>query len=399
MKILYTTPFLPYPPIDGGRITPYHHLRGLSERGHQLTMVFGMRRPEDRANVSELEKFGSVRAVTVRANRGLAAAALALWSGDSVRVRRHAFPEMADAMADTLDDDFDVVYLDSLFTTYLLPRIRKVREHAPVALFEHNVESQIFRRMVSNRGGWWNALSVWESPRIERAERAAALNVDTILTLSEDDADALRRLAPGANARNLGPGIQTFPGESIPAPPTPRTALFLGSYHWPPNRDGAAWLAHDVWPRVRARLPEARLVIAGNDPEGRMSELSDLPRGIEARGFVRDVDAVTREAAVCVVPLRFSGGIRLKVVEALANERPVVTTSPGVAGMPFDDEEHLLVRDDPQAFADAVAHLLEDENAAKQLARYGRDRVEAQFSWDAVADRLVSIFEEMRRGR
>jgi glycosyltransferase involved in cell wall biosynthesis len=129
-----------------------------------------------------------------------------------------------------------------------------------------------------------------------------------------------------------------------------------------------------------------------------MRELADPGAGIEARGFVKDVAATTREAAVCVVPLRWSGGLRLKVIEALANERPVVTTGPGIAGMPFRDGREVLVRDGAAPFAEAVAGLLADAEESSRLASNGRARVEAEHSWDAVVDRLVSIFEELRRG-
>ena len=94
-----------------------------------------------------------------------------------------------------------------------------------------------------------------------------------------------------------------------------------------------AWLLGDIWPRVRRRLPAAGLILAGNDPTGEMRALADPAAGVEARGFVEDVGATTREAAVCLAPLRFGGGIRLKVLEALANERPVVGTPSGLEGL------------------------------------------------------------------
>jgi glycosyltransferase involved in cell wall biosynthesis len=397
VRILFATPFLPYPPIDGGRIIPYHHLRGLAERGHRLTMVFAMRRPEDRANLPELARFGDVLPVEVAPRGALGAAAAALRRGESVRVRRHAFPEVAEELARHAAAA-DVVYLESLFTAYALPRIRRAHADARIALFEQNVESQIFRRLAARSGPLWKVLAAWETPCIERAERDAALAADAVLTISDDDSDTLRRLAPGADVRTLGAGVDTFPGETIPPPRDPRTVLFLGSYHWPPNRDGARWLAREVWPNVRALAPGARLVVAGNDPAGRMHELADPGAGIEVRGFVQDVVATTREAAVCVVPLRWSGGVRLKVLEAFANERPVVATEAGIAGMPFRDGEEVLVRDGAAAFAEAVVGLLADPAESSRLARNGRARVEAEFSWDAVAGRLVAIFEEMIRG-
>ena len=400
MRILATAPFLPWPPIDGGRIVAYHHLRGLAARGHDLTMIYAGRRPEDPENARRLEPFGEVHVEPARARSAPAAAMSAVARGGSLRVERHRVPGFERAVADRLEREsgtpFDAVLLDSLFTAYVIPAVRAAAPRTPIVLFEHNVESQVFRRMVATTGSpGWRLLSGWETSRIQAAERRAAEAVERVLTLSREDAAALRDLAPAAKIAVLGPGVETCVGETIPPPPEPRCALFLGSYHWPPNRDAVQWLLGEIWPRVRRRLPSARLVLAGNDPTGEMRSLADPAAGVEARGFVEDVAATTREAAVCLAPLRFGGGIRLKVLEALANERPVVGTSPGLEGLELDPGRHVTLADDAESLAAATAELLGDPERARRQARAGRARVEEAYSWGAVAGRLEETFREL----
>ncbi len=394
MRILYTTPFVPYPPTYGGTITPYHHLKGLAARGHDLVMVLPLRRPDDSENVGFVRAFGEVRVVPVSAKSPPRDAARALVKGASFRVTRHRIPGVESATERALLENgpFDVVYLDSFFTSYLLPIVRRHSHSTPVVLLEHNVESQVFARLIERRGGLaMRLLALWEAPRTAAAERAAHAALDRVITFSEEDARTISAGAPGTKTFVLGPGTPTYVGETIPPPPNRRTVLFIGAYHWPPNVDGAEWMARRIWPRVRDRIPDARLVLAGLDPGRRIAPLANASRGIEATGFVEDAVATTRAATVCAVPLRFGGGIRLKIIEALANDRPVVTTTLGAEGLGLSPNVHALFADDEETFAASVVRLLEDESLAQRIAREGRGFVEERFSWPRVLDRLESL--------
>jgi glycosyltransferase involved in cell wall biosynthesis len=171
--------------------------------------------------------------------------------------------------------------------------------------------------------------------------------------------------------------------------------LFFGAYHWPPNVDAAEWMARRIWPRVRERAPDARLLLAGLDPKRRVAPLASAAHGIEATGFVNDAIAATRAAAVCVVPLRMGGGVRLKILEALANERPVVSTTLGAEGLGLSPDLHALFADDEASFSAAVIRLLANESEAARLAREGRRTVEERFAWPRVLDRLEAVLAEV----
>ena len=398
MRILYTAPFVPYPPHDGGRLISFHYLKGLAQRGHELTLVLPLRRPEDLESAERLAEFGEVRTVPVRTRSTAAIALEALRYRESLRVRRHTLPEIVPMFVRALGDPLDLVFLDSLFTAYLLPFVRLERPRLPVALLELNSESQVFHRLVQVRGTLFlRLLALWEQPRITVAERAAARGVDRVLTLSDEDERTLRQLAGDIDTAVVGPGIPTYRGATIPPPRDPKSVLFLGSYHWPPNRDGARWLAREIWPRVRTRHPEARLLLAGADPTGEVARLADPSLGIEALGFVKDAVATTREVALTVVPLRIGGGVRLKILEALANERPLVTTPLGAEGLSLTPGEHALYAESAPDFADAVADLLADPARARALAVAGRERVEALYSWEAVVERLELLLKDIAR--
>jgi glycosyltransferase involved in cell wall biosynthesis len=316
--------------------------------------------------------------------------------GESLRVRRHSFAQVSEAVAGALATRADLVFLDTVFTSYLLPAVRRVAPRVPVVLQELNVESQLFRRFVANDARLHLRLGArWEAPRVERVERVAWEAVDRVIALSEDDAREIGRRCPRARVRACAPGIPTYAGEHIPPPVNDASVLYLATYRYPPNVDAARWLARSIWPRVRTLRPDAVLAIAGQDPSGHTRSLADERLGIRVLGFVEDAPATVRGAALVVAPLRVGGGVRIKILEALANERPLVSTTLGAEGLPIESGVHASIVDGEEAFAGEIARLLGDRAAARRLAAAGRALVEQRFSWTAAIDRLERVLEDV----
>lgn len=213
-----------------------------------------------------------------------------------------------------------------------------------------------------------------EPDRVYLAERMAL--GDRSISVVPQGAD-LERLAPrGPDLRGAW-GIR--PGE--------RVVLFFGKLDYPPNADALRWLASEIAPHVRTRVPTARFVVAGSRPPRR-----SMPP-LEFVGFVPDLAAALRTADVCVAPLRAGTGIRTKVLEGLAAGRPTVATSVGDLGIGTEDGVHLLRRNGGAAFADAVADLLEDPAAAAALGAAGRQHVARRYDWRAVAARFEEALD------
>ncbi len=173
----------------------------------------------------------------------------------------------------------------------------------------------------------------------------------------------------------------------------PPRALFTGTMSYPPNYQGGKWLVERVWPLVRAQLPDARLDIVGKDPPAPLVAV-DGRDGIAVAGFVPSMEPWFAAAQVVVVPIRTGAGIRVKIIEALAAGRPVVSTSLGAEGLGLEAGRHLLVEDDEQALADAVVRLLRDPHERTRLAREGRARAERDFDWRSLGDRLEHVLAE-----
>jgi glycosyltransferase involved in cell wall biosynthesis len=165
-----------------------------------------------------------------------------------------------------------------------------------------------------------------------------------------------------------------------------------------PNMDAAEFLVDAIWPLILERCPTARLTIVGR---GAPASLRALERpGVTITGEVADVRPYLRDAAVVAVPIRMGGGTRLKVVEGLAMGKPMVSTSLGCEGVRVDDGEHLVIADEPQAFADAVVALFDDPAYGRALGSAGRQRMAQEYSWDSAGERQEALYRRVfARGR
>jgi glycosyltransferase involved in cell wall biosynthesis len=169
--------------------------------------------------------------------------------------------------------------------------------------------------------------------------------------------------------------------------------VMTGLMHYRPNIDGALYFLREIFPHILASRPEMVFYIVG---AGASEELKrHAGPNVVVTDTVPDVRPYVRKAAVFVVPLRMGGGTRLKVLEGLAMEKAVVSTSLGSEGIDVTDGEQLLIVDDPRPFADAVLALLNDRARARTLGRRGREFVERQYKWEAVVNRLENFYSRL----
>jgi glycosyltransferase involved in cell wall biosynthesis len=160
---------------------------------------------------------------------------------------------------------------------------------------------------------------------------------------------------------------------------------------WLPNEDAMQYFINDVMPLVRQAIPDLRLTIVGRSPYPSLVELAQRDPNIAVTGRVDDVRPYIEEATAFIVPIRIGGGTRLKIYEAMAMEKPVISTTVGAEGLPVHDGKELLLADDPKAFADAVVKVLSDSNLATRLGQSAAELVRQNFGWRGVSVNMAQI--------
>ncbi|HET9727765.1 MAG TPA: glycosyltransferase family 4 protein [Acidimicrobiia bacterium] len=286
---------------------------------------------------------------------------------------------------------FDVVAVQDNATALYntppgVPRVlteQEVRRARPVQW--HAADGESWRAHMFAEADW---------RRWPRYQRRVWERCDLLHVYSARDAAAISRLAPRCDDR-----VRVAPfGIVVPKPPEvtaidAATMLFAGNFTHPPNVDAAHWLAREIFPAVRARRPDARLLLAGaHAPE---SVRRSHGEGVEFLGYVDDLDSLLTRSTVFAAPVRTGGGMRMKVVHAMAMARPVVTTSRGIDGLDIDGVgPPVSVADDAPAFSRAVVDLFDDPDKAATLGRAARAFVEKHLSASAFGARLTGILAE-----
>jgi hypothetical protein len=246
-----------------------------------------------------------------------------------------------------------------------------------------------YREWQASTGGLlrrWRRLHSWWA--WARHERHCYRQAQGLMALSDTDLGVLRAFVPEVPAFLSGAAWETAAAPSGGAATPQAPVIFMGNFAHAPNADGLRWLLAEVWPRVRASCPQARLQVIGrNLPVGFGS---DEQAGVQAVGFVEDLRPWLAAAAVSLVPYRFGGGIKIKALEAMAQGCPVVATRVGSEGLHAVDGVHMRIADEPQAFADAVVQLLQQPALRQQQARQALALVAARFSWAGKVEALLA---------
>jgi glycosyltransferase involved in cell wall biosynthesis len=263
---------------------------------------------------------------------------------------------------------------------------------AKVVIRSQNVEHAICQRMADALpAGWRRAIWTREARLLREAEAAWCRAADLCLAISDEDRADLQALAPATPMVTVQSGANSQVASVRPdaRAVVPPDFFHVGSLEWAPRREGLLWLLREVWPLVRARLPAARLLVAGTLSEARRGELASWgDAGVEVLGFVPDLAALAEGCAGMVVPMRCGGGIKIRVITAWTAGWPVVGTTGLGEGLPARTEGNCLMADEPEALADAMRRLALDANLRGRLIEAGMVTSREHFSWDAVGRAL-----------
>jgi len=246
---------------------------------------------------------------------------------------------------------------------------------------------------------WWRKMVIrWQSFKTLKAERQRFRQFDRCLAVSEADAAEIERMAPGVAVSVVRNGVDLTQFTPDSGSGDPHLIVFTGAMFWHPNIDGATFFVREILPRIRKRDPDAHLLIVGSNPSELLVRTLTAP-SVRFTGTVEDVRPYLRRARLVVVPLRIGGGTRLKILEAWALGKPVVSTTLGAEGLPVEDGKNIALADSAEVFAQRAAELLNDTHIGGQLGLAGRRVVEELFGWDQVALTLLDAYEVTRKGR
>jgi sugar transferase (PEP-CTERM/EpsH1 system associated) len=397
MKILWVKAGGLVPPDTGGKIRSYNILRELA-RQHSVTF-FSFYAAHDGDLHPDLKSICDrivclpLHLPAPKSPAEMLAYGLRLFSSQPYGITKYCRPVVRRELRSLLkQESYDVILCDFAFASGVIPWDSPI----PKVLFTHNVEAAIWRRHYEVATNLiWKAISLREWRKMESAERRYLRLADQVLTVSETDRDAFAAFVDPAKLTVIPTGVDVDYFHPMPTEEAENSLVFTGSMDWLPNEDAILYFADAILPLIKQKCPAVFLEVVGRSPSRKLQALAETEKSVRLTGRVEDIRPFVARGSVYVVPLRIGGGTRLKIFEAMAMGKAVVSTSVGAEGLPVRSGGNILMADSPQDFADSVTSLLRDPEERLRLGAAARNLVQEQYSWSKVADTFARTLQDV----
>ncbi len=408
MRILFLTPQLPYPPHQGTTIRNYNIIANLAPRHEIHLLSFVLSQDEIAAATPLQQHCRNIEGIPTPRRSPLKRFWSLFLSPLPDMALRLPSAEFQAKLAATLQRvPFDVVQIEGIEMAQHWMDWRISNTQYPISIFDdHNAEyvlqQRAFETDIRHPRRWVAALySLIQWKKLSRYEAKICQLADQVVAVSEADKAALHQLVPSLNVTVVpnAVDVEYYTSAGIHSSPLPpRSLVFTGKMDFRPNVDAVLWFCHEVLPLVLEQMPDVRFYIVGQKPHRRILRLADDP-AVTVTGYVDDVRSYIAGACVYVVPLRIGGGTRLKVLEAMAMSKPIVSTSLGSEGFErLESGRELILADTPQEFAQQVIKLLDDAPRRERLGQAARRFVEERYDWRLIIPRLERMYEKLKVG-
>ena len=397
IKILYLDPMLPYPPDEGLKIRSFNILKEMVNRGYEVTLLCFSN--NESTKVEDLRKCLDINVITVFSERPahshpLTRIILSIFSRKPFYVRYYWHPRFKRVVKQLTEKvNFDLLFV---FTSWLvlygldinLPRIHDT------------VDSLVQSYLV----GFRNSKSLvhrlyyyLEYKKWAKVYREIYPLYDYLLVTARRDADVISSY-PNTNVITIPNGVDTSYFKPLHLEAIPLSMLFVGNMQVLTNSGAALYFIKEIYPRIKQEIPMARVYIVGKNPPMSLARMHD-GQNIFVTGYVEDVRPYLDRCQVVVCPLRMASGIQNKILEAMAMNKPIVTTKIGVGGIEGYAEQDIIVADDVEDFAQRVIELFTNRELLQKTGKGGREFVEKNYTWAAAGNKIDCLIKELVESR
>lgn len=394
MRVLVLTAKAIWPLLGGAEIRNFSLLKETSQH-HDVYLLSFLLNPGDRDNFGGLEPFCrkivGIDLVRPKWSRVARAARSALGGSRPFIIDDYHRREMAHALERMVREErIDVIHAHFL-------HVGQYAAHKGSAAFvydAHNVEHVLWQRFAAvHRDPVLRAFARIQLPKFVRWQQRVAALSEKVVTLSDADRDEFLRIAPQADVTTVPNGADIDYFRPLDGVPVEQNALvYFANFGWPPQDDAAIYFHDEILPLVRREFPDVKLYLAGKTPPEAIRRLASA--SVVVTGMVPDIREYIQRAAVVVLPLRVGAGTKHRVFQALAMEKPLVTTGVGAEGIALEHGRNAMIADDPATFAAHVVDLLRDPARRRALGAAGRELVVSRYDWRANYAKLETVFQE-----
>lgn len=400
MKILQLINRMPYPLNDGGSIGIHYYIEGFLNAGIQLSVLAmnTSRYPVHQKEKPQLyDKLVEFKAVDVDTHIKILPAFINLFQSSSYNINRFISNDYQKELIQLLQNNsYDIIQLESLFVTPYISTIRKYSK-AKIVIRQHNIEFKIWERLSSKER---NPLKKWYlkllAKRLRNHEIQYLNQYDLVLPISENDAAILKELGiqKPMYVHPFGINSSKIPFQEF-QPENPISLYHIGAMDWLPNQESVLYFIKNVMPLIAQKFPDLIFYVAGRSMPHHFFQ--NQSAGVKIVGEVPDAQEFEKDKAILVVPLQSGGGIRIKIFQALAMGKAIVTTSIGAEGIQVKDGEEIMIADSPEEFLEKITFLVNHPEKIVSLGQKARKLIEDKYNQVQLFDDLLNRYEKLIR--
>ena len=390
MKVIIIGNRIPWPLNDGGAIAIYNLLKGLSELGvevHYMSLNTIKHFVDEATIAKEFSFLKAIKPFTIDTKVSPIKALLNVFQTSSYNIDRFTSLEFRDTIQAYIDENnFDLIHFEGLFVSQYIDLIKT---NIPALLRQHNIEFHIWKTLANTtqfipKRIYLNFLA----KRLEKFEKRIIQKFDAVVSITEEDNHFISTQNFKGLQCAIPAGIEIKENKDCKL--DYHSIYHIGSMEWMPNQEAMAWFHNGIWPKVTSKNKDVKFYMAGKNMAESYKNWQTT--SFKVIGEVEDQNEFIADKSILVVPLNSGSGIRIKTIEAMLAKKAIVTTSQGALGLPIKDNEHCLIADDSEQFAQAIITLTEDLDLRNKIAENGYNLALQNFSNQAVSKRWEEFY-------
>ncbi|HER24651.1 MAG TPA: glycosyltransferase [Candidatus Atribacteria bacterium] len=391
MKILQITSRLPYPPIDGGSIEIYNNIKYLALRGHDITLISLVNK---RKKVSELKKYCEL--ITIKKNTGnhFLGYFLNIFIDTPYTISKYHSNKVKKEIRELLKkDNFDIIILNQLHTAYYGNFIKK-EYNLPIVLREQNTENIIMKRFYKNQNNIFIKFYAYlQYKKLYKYESKICEIFDRCFMITKIDEKTIKDMNSNVKTNVVPAGVDISYFYPLKFKEEEFSLVSVASMNWLPNVEAIEWFCKEVQPLIKKEIQKVKLYIVGINPPNNIKSLAN--NNVIVTGFVEDVRKYLAKGQVFIVPLKTGSGMRIKILNALAMGKAIVSTSIGCEGIDVVDGKNIYIADNKEEFAEKVVFLLNNKDERDRIGKEGLKLVKEKYQWEKIAEDIETEFKKI----
>lgn len=396
MKILFLTNRLPYPLNDGGNIATFYNLKFLKERGHEVSL-FSLNTNKHYENPENLTSVvHHIKTVDINTDLHKTEAVKSLFSTLPYNAHRFFSNKCAQQLKELLQNKtFDIIQLEGPYM-FLYEKVLQKYSNAKIVYRAHNVEFKIWERQAANENNIFKRIYIKNLARkIKKFELNCLKNVDSIITISKDDEKQIRELAPNKPLTTISAGIDLSEYNFSENTKKENTLCFIGSLQWMPNLLGLNWFLDNIWQPTKVQNPQLEFHVAGKNPPEYLAKKQ--MNGYVFHGMVASQQDFLNAYDILVVPLLSGSGMRIKIIEALALKKCIISTEIGCEGIALNHQKNIIIANTPEEMVEAITFLVQNPQKKQAIAEAGYAFVKEHFDWASLILKFEKVYESLSK--